>query len=231
MCVQLCLTLCDPMDRRLLCPWDLTGKNTGVCCHYSTPGDLPHPGIESMSFASPALVDSLLLSHQGSLKLITCVCAQLLSQFQLFATPWTAACQASLSFAISWNLLKLMFIESVMPSNLICNALEIDYLPCDYFGCDGQLSARTLLLFKKICIYLSALGLSCSHPGSLVVAQGLGCPAACRILLIVLEPGIEPEFPALEGGFLTTGPLRKSLCYLFVFLRSRWHTAQATADS
>ena len=32
-------------------------------------------------------------------------------------TPWTAAHQASLSFTISWNLLKLMSIESVMPSN------------------------------------------------------------------------------------------------------------------
>ena len=124
-----------------------------------------------------------------------------------------------------------MFIESVMPSNLVFNALEINYLPCDYFGCDGWLSARTLLLKKKLFMYLSALGLSCSHPGSLVVAQGLSCPAACRILLIVPEPGIEPEFPALEGGFLTTGPPRKSLYYLFVFLRSRWHTAQATADS
>ena len=35
----------------------------------------------------------------------------------LFATPWTAACQASLSITISWSLLKLMSIESVMPSN------------------------------------------------------------------------------------------------------------------
>ena len=33
------------------------------------------------------------------------------------ATPWTAACQASLSFTISQNLLKLMSIESMMPSN------------------------------------------------------------------------------------------------------------------
>ena len=33
------------------------------------------------------------------------------------ANPWTAACQASLSFTISWNLFKLMSIESVMPSN------------------------------------------------------------------------------------------------------------------
>ena len=36
---------------------------------------------------------------------------------QLFATPWTAACQASLSITNSRNLLKLMSIESVMPSN------------------------------------------------------------------------------------------------------------------
>ena len=42
---------------------------------------------------------------------------QLLSNVQLFATLWTAACQASLSFTISQNFLKLMSIESVMPSN------------------------------------------------------------------------------------------------------------------
>ena len=36
---------------------------------------------------------------------------------QLFAAPWTAACQASLSIINSQSLLKLMFIESVMPSN------------------------------------------------------------------------------------------------------------------
>ena len=35
----------------------------------------------------------------------------------LFGTSWTAACQTSLSSIISWSLLKLMCIESVMPSN------------------------------------------------------------------------------------------------------------------
>ena len=40
-------------------------------------------------------------------------------------TPWTAARQASLSFTISWSLLKLMSIESMMPSNhlIFCPAL------------------------------------------------------------------------------------------------------------
>ena len=42
---------------------------------------------------------------------------QLLSHVQLFATPWTAACQASLSITNSQSLLKLMSIELVMPSN------------------------------------------------------------------------------------------------------------------
>ena len=40
-----------------------------------------------------------------------------LSHVQLFATPWTAECQASLSFTISRSLVKLLSIESVMPSN------------------------------------------------------------------------------------------------------------------
>ena len=50
---------------------------------------------------------------------------QSLSGVQLFATPWTAACQASLSFTISWSLLKLMSLELVMPSNhfILCHPL------------------------------------------------------------------------------------------------------------
>ena len=45
------------------------------------------------------------------------VVVQSLSRVQLFVTPWTAAHQASLSFTISQSVLKLMSIESVMPSN------------------------------------------------------------------------------------------------------------------
>ena len=46
-----------------------------------------------------------------------CVSVQSLSRVRLFATPWTAAHQASLSITNSWSLLKLMSIELVMPSN------------------------------------------------------------------------------------------------------------------
>ena len=48
-----------------------------------------------------------------------------LSRVQLFATPWTAACQASLSITNSQSFLKLMSIQSVMPSNylILCRSL------------------------------------------------------------------------------------------------------------
>ena len=48
---------------------------------------------------------------------------QLLSCVRLFATPWTVACQASMSVTNSPSLLKLMSIESVMPSNhlILCH--------------------------------------------------------------------------------------------------------------
>ena len=45
------------------------------------------------------------------------ISVQSLSHVRLFATPWNAACQASLSITNSWSLIKLMPIKSVMPSN------------------------------------------------------------------------------------------------------------------
>ena len=57
------------------------------------------------------------MHHGQSVQSLRCV--------RLFATPWTAARQASLSITNSRNLLKLMSIESVMPSNhlILCRPL------------------------------------------------------------------------------------------------------------
>ena len=41
---KLCLTLCDPMDCRLLCPWDFPGKNTRMGCHFLLPCPLQEDG-------------------------------------------------------------------------------------------------------------------------------------------------------------------------------------------
>ena len=58
---------------------------------------------------------------------------QSLSQVQLFATTWTAACQASLSFTI-WGLLKLMSNESMMPSNHLILCCSLLLLPSIFYS-------------------------------------------------------------------------------------------------
>ena len=61
--LQLCLTLCNPMDCSLpgSCPWDSPGKNTGEVC-YSSPGDFPASGIET----SPPVSSTVQVSCSGS---------------------------------------------------------------------------------------------------------------------------------------------------------------------
>ena len=61
--------------------------------------------------------------------MLSLIVAQSLSQVSLYETPWTAARQASLSFTISWSLLKLMSIGSVMPSNHLFLCRPLLFLP------------------------------------------------------------------------------------------------------
>ena len=72
---------------------------------------------------------------------------QSLSRVQLFVTPWTAACQASLSITDSRSLLKLMSIKSVMPSNylILCHPL---LLPPSIFPSIRVFSSELVLRIK-----------------------------------------------------------------------------------
>ena len=72
------------------------------------------------------------------------VAVQLLSHVQLFGTPWTAACQAPLSFSISWSLLKFMSIESVMLSNHLILCCFLLLLPST-FPASGSFSNESAL--------------------------------------------------------------------------------------
>ena len=74
------------------------------------------------------------------------VVAQLLSHVQLFATSWTAACQASLSFLTSQSLLKLMSAESVMPSNHIILCCPLLLLPSIFSSLKVFSNASTLCI-------------------------------------------------------------------------------------
>ena len=57
------------------------------------------------------------------------VVVQSLNRVQLFATPWTAAHKVSLSFTISQSLLRLVSIESVIPSNHLIFCHPLHFLP------------------------------------------------------------------------------------------------------
>ena len=90
---------------------------------------------------------------QGKARIILKISSvQLLSHVWLFATPWTAACQASPSITNSWSLLKLMSIELVMPSNhlILCCPLLFPlsiFLSIRVFSNKSALCSLTTFLF------------------------------------------------------------------------------------
>ena len=71
------------------------------------------------------------IQFQNGLRICYCF-VQLLSHVRLFATPWTAARQASLSSTISWSLLKSMSSESVMPTNHLIHHRPLFLLPSNF---------------------------------------------------------------------------------------------------
>ena len=75
---------------------------------------------ESAKIKTKANINYIVINHQS---------VQSLSHVRLFATPWTAARQASLSIPNSWSLLKLMSIELVMPSNHLSLCYPLLLLP------------------------------------------------------------------------------------------------------
>ena len=114
LCLSTCLALCSPVD------YNLPGSSVQrifqarildrVAISYSK-GSLKSPALATRFFTT---ITTLTLSSVQSL---SCV--------WLFATPWIAAHQASLSITNSRSLLKLMSIESVMPSSrlILCRPL------------------------------------------------------------------------------------------------------------
>ena len=89
-----------------------------------------------------------------------------LSHIQLFATPWTAALQASLSITNSQSLLKLVSIESLMPSNhlILCHPL---LLPPSIFPSIRVFSNKSVLCIKwpKYWSFSFNISPSNEHPG------------------------------------------------------------------
>ena len=134
---------------------------------------------------------------------------QSLSCVQLLVTPWIAAHQAPLSFTISWSLLRVMSIESVMLSNhlILCHPLlllpslfpSIRVLTLVWYICHNEWAdtdINTFLLIKVhplllsfYLIYIYIFSVSGSHPGHqmivIVSSDSFGCDSFSNSLFLI----------------------------------------------
>ena len=145
------------------------------------------------------------------------IVVQSLSHVWLFATPWTAACQASLSFTISWSLLKLMSIESVIPSSHLILCLPLFLLPS---------------IFPSIRVFYNELAFCIRSPKLYRYYKLRGC------LVFLLEKAMAPHSSTLAwkipwteepGGLQSMGSLGVghdwvTSLWLFTFMhwRRKW---------
>ena len=96
---------------------------------------------------------------------ISAAVVQLTSGVRLFATPRTAACQASLSFTISWSLLKFMPMELVMPSShlILCHPLLL--LPLVFPSIRVSAELALCIRWPKCQSFSFSISPSNEHPG------------------------------------------------------------------
>ena len=114
---------------------------------------------------------------------------QSLSLIRLFETPWTAAHQTSLSFTISWSLLKLMSTDSVMPSHYLILYCPLLLLPSTFpsirvFSNESALCIR----WPKYWSFSFRISPSNEHPGLISFRlDWLGLLAVQSILKSLLQ--------------------------------------------
>ena len=118
--VLLFMTLWTVADQ-ILRPWDPPSKNTKMGFHCLLQGILPTHGLNFVSYVScigrHVLYYTWEAQSLNKIPSFSCV--------WLFATPWTAACQASLCITNSWSLLTLTSVRLVMPCKhlILCRPL------------------------------------------------------------------------------------------------------------
>ena len=132
------------MGRRTKQTFFQRGNADGQQAHEKTLNTANHQGIQIKTIVRYCLTSVRISSVQS------------LSHVWFFATPWTAARQASLSITNSQNLLKLMSIELAMPSNhlILCHHL---LLPLSIFP-----SIRVFSNESALCIRWPSIGVSTS---------------------------------------------------------------------
>jgi len=138
---QLCLTFCDHMD----CPWNSPGKNTRVGHHSILQQIFPTQGLNPGFLHCRQILHHL--NHQGTplfCKMginIPTLCMHVcwvIKLFWLFATPWTVACQVSLSEIFQARILEgvaISFSRGIfLTQGMHCLLWQVDSLPLSHLG-------------------------------------------------------------------------------------------------
>ena len=133
------------------------------------------------------------------------ISVQSLSRVWLFATPWTAACQASLSITNSQSLLRLMSIELMMPSNhlILCHPLLL--LP-SIFPNIRVFSNESVLRLRWPSIGVSAIAVNLNFLHTILTVV-LFSPTFPKPVALSLAPFCQSTLAQLDEGKMgTTAP-------------------------
>ena len=149
---------------------------------------------------------------------------ELLSCVRLFATPWIAACQASLSIANSWSLLKLMSIESVMPSShlILCRPLLLlapippsirVFYSANTKGC-LSLSVSSYSLSPNCCLMIFS-------PSNLLIPYRTASPTCLLHMLqfLIAWSWALPYHATFSLEFISTYPIIWNFIYMLAAFR------------
>ena len=139
---------------------------------------------------------------------ITLVVVQLLSHVQPFATPWTVAHHASLSFTISQSLLKLMSFELVMPSNHLILCCPFSWLQS--FPTSGSFPMRQLFTSGGQSIFRFSTSPFNEYPRASLGAQTvkhLSAMQETRVWSLVWEDPLEKEMAAESSILAWKNPM------------------------
>ena len=127
---------------------------------------------------------------------------QSLSRVRLFATSWTAARQASLSITNSQNLLKLMPIESVMPSNhlILCRPL---LLPSSIFPSIRVFSNESARCTRGPKYWSFSSSISSSNEYSRLISFRIDWFDLCAVQRTLKESSPTPQFKSINSSVLS----------------------------
>ena len=135
--------------------------------------------------------------------LLSCfvVVVMLLSRVWLFVTPWTTTPQASLSFTVSLSLLKLIPIESVMPSNDLILCCPLLFLPSIFpsirvFSSESALHIR----WPKHWSFRFSISPSNKYSGMISFSWLVWSPCSPRDLQ---ESSLAPQFKSINSSALS----------------------------